>query len=263
MKKIILCFLMLTVGSTFATENCFLARENNNTIKQEGDCHTSYGPQSTFKIVLSLIGFDSGILQDANVPSWPCNGCNHFINVCKGNHEPRTWMRDSCLWYSQVLTNKLGMEKFQDYIKKFNYGNMDLSGEKDKNNGLTQAWISSSLKISPIEQVKFLQSMIDKKLPISKSSYDKTKKILFIQELPGGWKLYAKTGNGNQVKNDIKTELQHGWFVGYIEKNKRKIVFANHIVDHEKQKSFASHRTRNDALIKLFGIIEELESDKK
>ncbi len=63
---------------------------------------------------------------------------------------------------------------------------------------------------------------------------------MFIQELSGGWKLYDKTGNGLlRDKDNNKTDLQHGWFVGYIEKGNRRIVFASHIRDDEKQNVFA------------------------
>jgi beta-lactamase class D len=54
-------------------------------------------------------------------------------------------------------------------------------------------------------------------------------------------------------------DLQHGWFVGYIEKGKRSIVFATHIVDDKKQDSFSSFRARNEALIKLWYLIDEIE----
>lgn len=262
MKKVILllCSIMLSANVAFA-DNCFIAKENGKVLQSEGDCATSYGPQSTFKIALSLMGFDSGILKDETHPSWSLpDGADPYINVCKGDHNPRTWLRDSCLWYSRILTNKLGMEKFQDYVTKFSYGNMDLSGDKGQNNGLTQAWVSSSLKISPEGQVDFLQKVVDRKLPISSASYDKTKKIMFIQEMAGGWKLYGKTGNGTQFDKDgNKTDLQHGWFVGYIEKGNRRIVFASHMVDNEKQNVFASFRARNEALIKLWYLIDELE----
>jgi len=257
MKKIILflCSLILCVSQAFAAESCFLAKENGKTLKSEGDCSTSWAPQSTFKIPLSLIGFDSNILKSENDPSWSLpDGVDPYINVCKGDHNPRTWMRDSCLWYSRVLTPKLGMEKFQHYISKFTYGNMDLSG------GLTDAWISSSLKISPEEQVGFLQNFIDHKLPVADKAYKMTKNIMFIQEMAGGWKLYGKTGNGRQFDKDgNKTDLQHGWFVGYIEKGNRGIAFASHMVDNEKQNTFASFRARNKALIKLWYLIDELE----
>lgn len=257
MKKIILflCSLILCVSQAFAAESCFLAKENGKTLKSEGDCNTAYAPESTFKIALSLIGFDSGILKSESDPSWSLpDGVDPYINVCKGDHNPRTWMRDSCLWYSRILTTKLGLEKFQNYVSKFAYGNMDLSG------GLTGAWVSSSLKISPNEQTEFLSRVVERKISASKTSYDKTKKIMFIQEMAGGWKLYGKTGNGRQFdKNGNKTDLQHGWFVGYIEKGSRRIVFASHMVDNEKQSTFASFRARNEALIKLWYIIDELE----
>ncbi len=257
MKTIIsfLCSLILCVSQVVAAKSCFLAKENGKILKSEGDCSTAYAPESTFKIPLSLIGFDSGILKNASNPLWSLpEGTDPYINTCKGDHDPKTWMRDSCLWYSRILTTKLGMAKFQDYVTKFNYGNMDLSG------GLTDAWISNSLKISPSGQTEFLQRMVDQKLTLSRASYDETKKIMFIQEMAGGWKLYGKTGNGKQINKDgNKTELQHGWFVGYIEKGTRKIVFASHLVDNEKQPTFASFRARNEALNKLWYIINDLE----
>ncbi|MDX1924734.1 MAG: class D beta-lactamase [Rickettsiaceae bacterium] len=261
MKKVILllCYIMLSAGVAFAAESCFIAKENGKVLQIEGDCATRYAPQSTFKIALSLIGFDSGLLKDETHPLWSLpDGQDPYINVCKEDHDPRTWMRDSCLWYSRILTNKLGMEKFQDYVTKFSYGNMDLSGDKGQNNGLTQAWLSSSLKISPEGQVDFLQKVVDRKLPISSRGYNKTKKIMFIQEMAGGWKLYGKTGNGAQFDKDgNKTDLQHGWFTGYIEKDNRRIVFASHIADKEKQSTFASFRARNEALNKLWYLINE------
>lgn len=63
-------------------------------------------------------------------------------------------MKESCVWYSQVLTKELGMKKFQDYVTKFSYGNMDLSGDKGQKNGLTHAWVASSLRISAEEQAE-------------------------------------------------------------------------------------------------------------
>lgn len=265
MKKgiLLLCSIILCDGSVFASELCFIAKENGEVIQSEGDCKGAYTPESTFKIPLSLIGFDLGILKDESHPLWSLpEGADPYINVCKGDHNPRTWLRDSCLWYSRILTTKLGMERFQDYVTNFSYGNMDLSGDANQNNGLTHAWIlSSSLKITPEEQTVFLQKLIEQELPVSQASYEKTKRIMFIQELPGGWKLYGKTGNG--LLRDVdgnRTDLQHGWFVGYIEKGNRRVVFASHVKDDQKRDVFASFRARNEALNKLWYLINDLES---
>lgn len=252
------------LGSTiWASSSCFLAKENQTVLKREGnDCNQPYAPESTFKIALGLMGFDSGLLKDETHPQWPYKKeYELYLNVWKDPHNPRTWMRDSCVWYSQVLTQQLGMKRFRGYVDAFHYGNQDVSGDKGQNNGLTHAWLSSSLAISPIEQIQFLQKIVDKKLPVSQKSFTMTKNIMYIQELAGGWKLYGKTGSGRQLTKDKsqKLPLQHGWFVGWIEKGDRVITFADHIADSKKKATFASFRARNDALIRLWYLIDELE----
>jgi beta-lactamase class D len=54
---------MLSAGVVFA-DSCFIAKEKNQVLKTDGNCDKRYAPMSTFKIVLSLIGFDSDILVD-------------------------------------------------------------------------------------------------------------------------------------------------------------------------------------------------------
>ena len=46
---------------------------------------------------------------------------------------------------------------------------------------------------------------------------------------------------------------------GLYRKNGCTIEFASHIVDTEKQDSFASFRARNEALNKLWYLIDKLE----
>jgi beta-lactamase class D len=252
MKKLILVIIVFIAN--LAQADCFLAQEKDKILIQEGECKTAYAPACSFNFALSLMGFDSGILLDEYNPKWSNDDPNIFPNACKGNQSPSSWIKNSCVWYSKELTSKLGMQKFQKYVTNFNYGNMDLSG------GLTEAWISSSLKISPIEQIEFLQKIVRQKLPVSKKSYENTKKIMFVQEMSSGWKLYGKTGLSTlRDKNGNLTDLHNGWFIGYIEKNGRTIEFASHIVDTKKQNSFASFRAKNEALTKLWYLIDNLE----
>ena len=93
MKKIIFflgAFLLLGQVAS-GDSKCFLVKENNKVMKEEGDCKTAYSPASSFKIALSLMGFDSGIFTDETHPGWPFKeNYNPFINVCKGDHNPRT-----------------------------------------------------------------------------------------------------------------------------------------------------------------------------
>jgi len=48
---------------------------------------------------------------------------------------------------------------------EFGYGDVDFSGDPDKDNGLDLAWIAFSLKISPCEQTAFLASLVNRSLP--------------------------------------------------------------------------------------------------
>jgi beta-lactamase class D len=207
------------------------------------------------------MGFDQGILKTAHKPVWtPEPDEDVFLPMCKSPHTPRGWMRDSCVWYSQHLTKRMGMDVFQRYVTAWDYGNKDVSGDVGKNNGLTHSWLSSSLAVSPEEQVVFLQRMVSGGLGVGKAAFKHTKEVVFIQEYYAGWNLYGKTGNGRILDKDKKeTSLQHGWFVGWMERGDEKIFFAAHTNDDTPQKTFASFRTRYEALNRLFELVNTLE----
>lgn len=260
MKIIILFFSIVLSVPTWAQASCFLVKENNRIVQKNGDCKKRHAPCSTFKIALSLMGYDAGILIDEINPKWPFKkNYLDWLDQWKQPHTPEFWMKNSCVWYSQVLTKKLGMLQFKAYIKKFNYGNQDVSGDKGKNNGLTHSWLSSSLEISPEEQTIFLQSLTSDNLPVSHQAHEMTKKILFLENLPEGWQLFGKTGSGNLLSEDRMQKLntQHGWFIGWLQKGKRVVVFANHIVDDVQNDTCAGPRAKEIAKKELLKIIQE------
>jgi beta-lactamase class D len=267
MKKLIvlLCSIILFSNTILAAGSCFIAKENSKVFIKSGDCTTRYSPCSTFKIALALIGYDIGILKDEIHPKWQFKPeYEAFLESWKDPQNPMTWMKNSCVWYSQVLTKELGMKKFQDYVKKLNYGNQDISGDKGKNNGLTNSWLSSSLEISPEEQVLFLEKLLSSKLPVSSHAQTMTRNIVYVEDLPHGWKLYGKTGSG-YLLNEYRTqnlEIKHGWFIGWIEKNNKKIIFVNHIVDDKKEEKHAGPRAKEQAKEKLREIIDRIEGNK-
>lgn len=266
MKKIVSAvFSILVYSWTAFASQCFITKENNQITQQGKGCDKRYAPCSTFKIVLSLIGYDSGILGDEVHPVWSFKeGYPALLDKWKQDQTPHSWIKNSCVWYSQVLTKKLGMKKFQSYVTTLNYGNMDLSGDKGKNNGLTNAWLSSSLEISSLEQIDFLEKLLKDKLSVSKHAHTMTKNILFVEDLKNGWKLYGKKGCGVLLSPDRKRKLkiQHGWFIGWIEKNGRKIIFSNHIVNDKKENIFASLRAKAEAKERLIKIIQNMEGNK-
>lgn len=240
MKKQALFFIVLWAVNTqtLANDDCFIAKENGKVVQQEGACSLHQAPCSTFKIVISLMGFNEGILIDALHPEWPFKeGYSDYLEVWKQSHNPTAWMKNSCVWYSQVITQKLGMERFKHYVQAFNYGNEDVSGDKGANNGLTRAWLSGSLRISPLQQIEFLTRLEQGKLPVSAHAMAMTQKILFAEELPGNWKLYGKTGAGYFLNDDGSKQLnkQIGWFVGWAQKEQRTIYFVQFVVEKDNK----------------------------
>ena len=132
--KIVAALLVLSFSCAVLGETkCFLAQEGHQVIERRGDCKTRRSPCSTFKIAISLMGYDAGILENTARPEWEFKkGYDDFLESWKQPQTPITWMKNSCVWYSQVLTQKLGMQKFETYIQQFQYGNMDCSGDKGK-----------------------------------------------------------------------------------------------------------------------------------
>ncbi|MFN7038700.1 MAG: class D beta-lactamase [Alphaproteobacteria bacterium] len=211
-------------------------------------CKEQISPCSTFKIPLSLMGFDSGILKDEDTPKWEFKPeYPAVIESHAKDQTPKSWLSNSVVWYSQILTKKLGMEKFKEYVSKFDYGNQDVSGNLGKDDGLTRSWLDSSLKISANEQIEFLKKLITYKLPISKESINHTKNNMFIEEFAGGWKLYGKTGSAthkNPDGSDKNAKTGFGWFVGILEKEDQTYIFALNINDKQKATEYAGPRAK-------------------
>lgn len=103
MKKILLCFVLLSSNLAFAGNSCFLIKKEGKVLKAEGDCDQRYYPCSTFKIPLALMGYDTGILENETSPQIEFKkGYVSFLESCKFPQTPATWMRNSCVWHSQV-----------------------------------------------------------------------------------------------------------------------------------------------------------------
>ena len=174
-------------------------------------------PCSTFKIPLSLLGFEAAVLKGETSPVWGFQeGYDDWLPSWRAAQNPQSWMKCSCIWYSKLLSFQLGIEAIQNFLSSIEYGNRDLSEGLIPPGPIAPFWINSTLAISPIEQVKFIQKMIRGDLPISFFPIQMTKSLLFKEELPHGWKLFGKTG-WSGTKMD-KSEWEHSWYVGWIEK---------------------------------------------
>ncbi|MGZ9718730.1 class D beta-lactamase [Rhizobium miluonense] len=226
--------------------------ESGKTLVTQGDCDRTLSPASTFKLALSLMGYDAHILTDESTPVWPyVKGYSDWSATWEDKATPRLWMEKSIVWYSQRLTEALGAAKFQAYVRQFNYGNRDVSGNPGKHDGLTHAWLGSSLKISPVEQLVFLRKLVRQELDVSEQAYDMTAKIADYGVQQSGWHIFGKTSAMPASKAGARRDRNkmYGWFVGWAVKGDRRIVFARLTGEEQNIPGSAGRRTR-DALFK-------------
>lgn len=210
-----------------------LDEASGKPLHRQGACDQRFYPQSTFKLPLAVMGYDAGILIDAHAPLWKYQEAFNAPKRARKDIDPEAWERESIVWYSQELTRKLGRAAFDDYIKRFGYGNRDTSGTPGRNDGLTQSWLMSSLKISADEQVAFIRRLRMGDLPVSADAHARAGEIIPRFTTADGWQVQGKTGSGwlrdKAGRSDPNRPL--GWFVGWASKGERRVVFARLLVD--------------------------------
>jgi beta-lactamase class D len=202
-------------------ENTLVARWNPDR------CAHRTSPCSTFKVPLALMAFDAGVLL-AESTSMKWDGKKRSRDVWNRDQTATTWMQNSVVWFSQRLTPMLGMDRVKAYLAGFDYGNEDMSG------GLTIAWLSSSLLISPDEQLTFWKRFWREDLPVSKHAFAVTKKITFVDKSASGWTLHGKTGSGGvdgSGPNGDASLWTIGWFVGHVSRGDREYLFVTSFTD--------------------------------
>lgn len=230
-------------------------------LKQRGACDTRVTAASTFKVAISLMGYDAGFLKDEHSPALPFHeGYPDWIPAWRATTDPTSWIKNSVVWYSQQVTTSLGEARFARYVAEFHYGNEDVSGDPGQHNGLTRAWLSSSLRISPLEQLAFLERIVRRQIPVSARAYEMTSRITEIDALPDGWDIHGKTGTGAPRLPNGAEDWDHayGWFVGWATKGERTAVFARLIQDEKKQPVGAGLRARAAFMRELPSFLESL-----
>ncbi|MEP9370640.1 class D beta-lactamase [Mesorhizobium sp. KR1-2] len=226
---------------------------SGKTLHREGTCGERFNPFSTFKLPLALIGYDAGILQDERTPAWDYKPEFNAVKRDQKTVDPTVWEKDSTLWFSREITRRLGEKSFAGYVSKLQYGNMDVSGDKGKHNSLTDAWLLSSLKISPDEQAEFVRRVLARELPVSDKAYAMTVAVIPRFEAQNGWVVHGKTGSGWLPGKDGKADRNRplGWFVGWAEADGRQVVFARMQVGTDKPDSPKGLKVRAQFLEEL------------
>jgi len=202
-------------------------RETGDTINVNPERSAKlFAPCSTFKIYNTLIGLELGLIKGADDPWYKWDGVKRFLEGWNQDLTLREAFRVSAVPAYQKLAREIGTERMKEYIEKIKYGTEDISA------GVDCFWLPSeeytSIQISADEQVNLLNALLDGQLPFDDNNIAVLKDIMKVHETEKGT-LYGKTGS--DMGHDGKWNL--GWFVGFLESNGNRYVFACNITDGE------------------------------
>ncbi|HVX24825.1 MAG TPA: penicillin-binding transpeptidase domain-containing protein [Parafilimonas sp.] len=177
---------------------------------------SAYLPASTFKIVNSLIGLQTGIISSEKMVI-PWDG------VVRAN---AAWNKDltmeeafklSAVPYYQEVARRIGKDTMQRWLDSLGYASK--YGRAEIHNDIDSFWLDNNIKITADEELGLVKKLYFDQLPFQKRAQEIVKKVM-LQEDNSNYKLSYKTGwgfreNGNSI----------GWIVGWEEENLHPYFF--------------------------------------
>lgn len=213
--------------------------KNQYNIYNDELANEKKSPCSTFKIISTIMGLDTGVVSSVN-DKMGYDGTLYSNDEWNGNLNLDQAFKKSCVWYYKKLISQMDEEYVQDMIDKLDYGNRDITVWDD--NGHNDFWLESTLKISPKEQVDILYNIFENKTDIN-DNYIKITKKLMETENSENIKIYGKTGMGTNTES----KNTDAWFVGIAEPDDNKIYFAVKL-DDKKSNYVSSKKSKEIAI---------------
>ena len=167
---------------------------------------SAYLPASTFKIVNSLIGLQTGVISNENMVI-PWDSVVRSVPAWNKDLTMEQAFKLSAVPYYQEVARRIGKDTMQQWLDSLHYGTEKIKSRIDT------FWLDNSLKIKSDEQLGLAKKLYFGQLPFDKRPQAIVKKIM-LQENNSNYQLSYKTGwgyteNGNAL----------GWVVGWIEEN--------------------------------------------
>ena len=206
-------------------EGCFALMDNGTgkfTVHNLGRYRdSSYLPASTFKIVNSLIGLQTGkISSDSMVIKW--DGVKRRVEEWNRDLTMYDAFRVSAVNYYQEVARRIGKDTMQLWLDSLRYGTKKITSTIDS------FWLDNSLKISPDEELGLVKRLYFEQLSFQKRTQQVVRKVMLMED-NSLYKLSYKTGWGFTEKGHAL-----GWVVGWIEENNHPYFFVLNIESPDK-----------------------------
>jgi beta-lactamase class D len=173
-------------------------------------------PASTFKIVNSLIGLETGkISNEKMIIKW--DGIKRWNDDWSKDLTMEEAFKVSAIPYYQEVARRIGKDTMQLWLDSLHYGTQKITSAIDT------FWLDNTLKITPDEQLGLVKKLYFNQLPFQKRSQEIVKKVM-VRESNSNYILAYKTGFEFDEKGD-----KIGWVVGWVEENIHPYFFVLNI----------------------------------
>jgi len=230
-----------TCFDEYEVEGCFLLydfQKEQTLVYNEERCSNGFLPASTFKIVNTLIGLETGIITGEEFII-PWDSVFRQVPAWNKGHKLTSAFQNSVVPWYQELARQIGTEKMQHWVSASGFGEMDITNED-----IDLFWLTGKSKITPFQQLDFQKRLVHKQIPFKPKHIDLVKKIMILEETPE-YIFRGKTGWAVMDNKNI------GWLVGYLEKGKNRYAYVLN-VESEDEDSTLFRKSRIEIVRKIF-----------
>ena len=204
---------------------------------------SSFLPASTFKVVNSLIGLQTGRISSENmVIKW--DGITRSIPAWNKDLTMKEAFKVSAVPYYQEVARRIGKDTMQRWLDSLHYGTQKIVTRIDT------FWLDNSLKIKPDEQLGLMKRLYFEQLPFDKRPQSIVKKVM-LQENTANYQLSYKTGWGYKENGS-----SIGWIVGWIEENQHPYFFVLNIEGRHDMNMTTVRMNILKGILKQLGFFE-------
>jgi len=184
---------------------------------------STYLPASTFDIVNSLIGIETGrIVNEKMLIKW-----DGVVRKYPNGDTAAAWNKDltmteafktSAEAYYQEVARRIGKDTMQRWLDSLGYGARYTKAVIKT--GVDTFWLDSSIKVTTDEQLGLVKKLYFGQLPFQKRTQDIVKKAMLVEKNKK-YSISYKIGQGLTGNGDA-----FGWLAGWMEENNHAYFFA-------------------------------------
>lgn len=179
-------------------------------------------PASTFKIPHLLIAMETGVVRDLErVHLW--RGQPYRVAAWNRDMTTDQAVEESSVPVFQSIARSIGAERMAAWLAKIGYGRVEWSG------GVDRFWLDGGLKVTPSQQVDFVERMLLGTLPASARSQIVARDAVPGELLACDVAIRGKTG-WSRVNGEDGPDV--GWWVGWVERPREVWLFATAVEGH-------------------------------